>query len=74
MNVSAGRGNKTVPKMVLYIVGLVPVAFGQRWLREFAGDILGVLVVIAYLVALRFLIEYFSAKRKKTDPDHVGDA
>jgi hypothetical protein len=39
----------------LKIVGLIPVAFGQSWLRVNIGDLFAFLVVVAYLFAIRLV-------------------
>jgi uncharacterized membrane protein len=61
-----------MPKIFVYIIGLVPVAFGQRWLRDMVGDVFAVLLILLYLAALRVLIELF-AKKNDRNSDHTAD-
>jgi hypothetical protein len=43
--------------LLIYIVGLIPVAFGQSWLRVNIGNLLAFLVIVACLFAIRLLAE-----------------
>jgi len=46
-----------MPKILIYIVGLIPLALFQHWLRDAFGDLVGLLVIIVYLVMLRLAAE-----------------
>ena len=58
-----------VSKLSIYIVGLIPLAFGQSWLRANLGDLLAFLVVVAYLIAIRLV-----AEKLGTDGRHSNGA
>jgi hypothetical protein len=48
---------QNMPKLIIYIIGLGPLAFTQGWIRAAMGDFLSFGVVIIYLVMLRLLAE-----------------
>ena len=56
-----------MPKIVIYILGLAPLAVSQRWLRDVAGDVLAFVIIIAYLIVLRLLAEKFGKARADED-------
>jgi hypothetical protein len=54
-----------VPKLVIYVIGLVPLGLGQYWLRRALGDIAAFAIAIAYLIALRLIAEKWGAAKSR---------
>lgn len=58
-----------VPKLFIYMLGLVPVALGQYWLRQHIGNPMGFAVVLTYLIVLRLAAEKWGKDRKNNRTD-----
>ncbi len=53
-----------MPKLLIYVLGLIPVAIGQYWLRGAVGNLIGFVIVIMYLIVLRLAAEKWGTNRK----------